>query len=118
MNWNNQIFNGLAVLAISMHPRFSTNRFVAPAIIAGSVIFSGSIFGLVLARERFALPVLFTNLDSVFQNEVPWTCDPAWSTADDFRVGTFSPLIRCLLQLPSDMLPWPCSQNLLSMRTK
>ncbi|EMD42015.1 hypothetical protein CERSUDRAFT_110556 [Gelatoporia subvermispora B] len=47
------VFNGLALLLVSMHPRFSVHRFAGPAIAAGSVIFSGSIMALVMNRERF-----------------------------------------------------------------
>ncbi|KAF9819956.1 hypothetical protein IEO21_01817 [Rhodonia placenta] len=47
------VFNGLALLLVSMHPRFSTHRFAGPAIAAGGLIFSGSIVTLILARDRF-----------------------------------------------------------------
>ncbi|KAJ6610099.1 hypothetical protein B0H10DRAFT_2062123 [Mycena sp. CBHHK59/15] len=47
------IFNGLALLLISLHPRFSVHRFAGPAIAAGTLLFSGSIFALVLNRDRF-----------------------------------------------------------------
>ncbi|KAJ7837509.1 hypothetical protein B0H14DRAFT_2362345 [Mycena olivaceomarginata] len=47
------IFNGLALLLLSLHPRFSTHRFAGPAVAAGSLLFSGSIWALVLDRERF-----------------------------------------------------------------
>ncbi|KAG8856483.1 hypothetical protein FRB91_000764 [Serendipita sp. 411] len=50
---NYSIFNGIALLAISMHPRFGKHAFAAPAIFLGSTIFSGSIALLVLNRERF-----------------------------------------------------------------
>jgi uncharacterized membrane protein YgdD (TMEM256/DUF423 family) len=50
------IFNGLSLLAISLHPRFSSGvgrlAFPAAAIGLGTVMFSGSIFPLVLAREK------------------------------------------------------------------
>lgn len=42
------MLNGLALLIISMHPRFAIHRFAGPAIAVGSVLFSGSIFALVL----------------------------------------------------------------------
>ncbi|KAJ7631106.1 hypothetical protein FB45DRAFT_557108 [Roridomyces roridus] len=47
------VFNGLALLLVSMHPRFSVHRFAGPAIFAGTTLFSGSIFALVLNRDRF-----------------------------------------------------------------
>ncbi|KAJ7169982.1 DUF423-domain-containing protein [Mycena filopes] len=47
------VFNGLALLLLSLHPRFSVHRFAGPAIAVGTVLFSGSIFALVLNRERF-----------------------------------------------------------------
>ncbi|EJC98695.1 uncharacterized protein FOMMEDRAFT_95664, partial [Fomitiporia mediterranea MF3/22] len=47
------IFNGLALMILSMHPRFSVHRFAGPAIAAGSFVFSSSIIALVLNRERF-----------------------------------------------------------------
>ncbi|KAI0756687.1 hypothetical protein C8Q80DRAFT_1129941 [Daedaleopsis nitida] len=47
------IYNGIALLAVSLHPRFALHRFAGPAIALGSVMFSGSIMALVLARDRF-----------------------------------------------------------------
>ncbi|GLB36247.1 putative protein of unknown function (DUF423) [Lyophyllum shimeji] len=47
------VYNGLTLLLVSLHPRFSTHRFAGPAIAAGGLIFSGSIMALVLARDRF-----------------------------------------------------------------
>ncbi|KAJ7783898.1 DUF423-domain-containing protein [Mycena maculata] len=47
------VFNGLALLLLSLHPRFSVHRFAGPAIAAGTFLFSGSIFALVLNRDRF-----------------------------------------------------------------
>ncbi|KXN89930.1 hypothetical protein AN958_04934, partial [Leucoagaricus sp. SymC.cos] len=47
------VYNGLGLLLISLHSRFSKHRFAAPAIVAGGAIFSTSIMALVLARERF-----------------------------------------------------------------
>ncbi|KAJ7925886.1 hypothetical protein B0H13DRAFT_2314012 [Mycena leptocephala] len=47
------VFNGLALLLLSLHPRFSTHRFAGPAVAAGTLLFSGSIFALVLNRDRF-----------------------------------------------------------------
>ncbi|EPQ60730.1 hypothetical protein GLOTRDRAFT_97790 [Gloeophyllum trabeum ATCC 11539] len=47
------IFNGLALLLVSLHPRFSTHKFAGPAIAVGSLVFSGSIVTLVLNRDRF-----------------------------------------------------------------
>ncbi|KAH9947905.1 hypothetical protein B0H21DRAFT_736083 [Amylocystis lapponica] len=47
------VFNGLALLLVSLHPRFSTHKFAGPAIALGSILFSGSIMSLVLNRDRF-----------------------------------------------------------------
>ncbi|KAJ3542706.1 hypothetical protein NM688_g5947 [Phlebia brevispora] len=44
--------NGLALMLVSLHPRFSVHRFAGPAIAAGTAIFSGSIFALVMWRDR------------------------------------------------------------------
>ncbi|KAL7418543.1 hypothetical protein Q5752_007001 [Cryptotrichosporon argae] len=56
------VYNGLALLALSAHPRLAPSassalvprsfRVAAALITAGAVVFSGSIVGLVLARER------------------------------------------------------------------
>ncbi|KAJ9100513.1 hypothetical protein QFC21_003553 [Naganishia friedmannii] len=46
------IYNGIALLAISQHPRFGTHKYAGPLIMLGTTMFSFSIFGLVLARER------------------------------------------------------------------
>ncbi|KAF9056268.1 hypothetical protein BJ165DRAFT_1432229 [Panaeolus papilionaceus] len=56
---NYAIYNGLAMLAVSLHPRLSTNRFAGAAITAGGLVFSGSIWCLVLARDklRFLGPI-------------------------------------------------------------
>ncbi|WVF68956.1 hypothetical protein IAT40_003730 [Kwoniella sp. CBS 6097] len=54
------IYNGIALLAISFHPALQSlstatrrYRFGAGLIMGGALVFSGSIFGLVLARDRF-----------------------------------------------------------------
>jgi uncharacterized membrane protein YgdD (TMEM256/DUF423 family) len=44
-------------MLVSMHPRFAVHRFAGPAILAGSLVFSGSIFGLVLGPDALR-PVL------------------------------------------------------------
>jgi uncharacterized membrane protein YgdD (TMEM256/DUF423 family) len=46
------LFNGVALLAVSMHPRFGRHAWAGPLIAAGTVVFSGSIMGLVLDREK------------------------------------------------------------------
>ncbi|KAG8987853.1 hypothetical protein FRB90_003106 [Tulasnella sp. 427] len=55
--WNSAshyaFLNGLGLLAISLHPRFSVHKFAGPAIALGCVFFSGSIPFLVLNPERF-----------------------------------------------------------------
>ncbi|CAE6457391.1 unnamed protein product [Rhizoctonia solani] len=45
--------NGVALLAISQHPKFSTHRFAGPAIALGTALFSGSIYLLILNKEKF-----------------------------------------------------------------
>ncbi|TFK30540.1 DUF423-domain-containing protein [Coprinopsis marcescibilis] len=47
------VYNGLAMMLVSLHPRFASHRFAGPAIAAGGLIFSSSILALVLARDRF-----------------------------------------------------------------
>ncbi|KAJ7103422.1 hypothetical protein B0H15DRAFT_812179 [Mycena belliarum] len=47
------MLNGLGLLLLSLHPRFSVHRFAGPAIAAGTLLFSGSIYALVLNRDRF-----------------------------------------------------------------
>ena len=47
-----QIYNGLGLLAISMHPKFGSHRFAGPAIIFGAGLFSLSIGAMVLGRGR------------------------------------------------------------------
>ena len=53
------MYNGLALLLVSLHPRFSVHRFAGPAIAVGSMVFSGSIMALVLARDKWVLRVDF-----------------------------------------------------------
>ncbi|WWC70931.1 uncharacterized protein I206_104883 [Kwoniella pini CBS 10737] len=60
-SWNTAssylIYNGLALLTISFHPGLlgSSKKYklASGLIISGALIFSGSIFTLVLAREKF-----------------------------------------------------------------
>ncbi|EIM83437.1 uncharacterized protein STEHIDRAFT_63389 [Stereum hirsutum FP-91666 SS1] len=47
------VYNGLGLLVISSHPRFAVHRFATPAIALGGLLFSGTIFGLTLNRDRF-----------------------------------------------------------------
>ncbi|KAI0652190.1 hypothetical protein C8Q79DRAFT_936529 [Trametes meyenii] len=47
------IYNGLGLLLVSLHPRFAVHRFAGPAIAVGSILFSGSIVTLILAKDRF-----------------------------------------------------------------
>lgn len=51
------IYNGLALMAVSLHPRLNLTgnqrmKIGAGMIIGGALTFSGTIFGLVLAREK------------------------------------------------------------------
>ncbi|KIM32953.1 hypothetical protein M408DRAFT_326645 [Serendipita vermifera MAFF 305830] len=50
---NYLIFNGIALLAISLHPKFGRHAFAGPAILCGASVFSGTIMALVLNRDRF-----------------------------------------------------------------
>ncbi|KZP31229.1 DUF423-domain-containing protein [Athelia psychrophila] len=47
------VFNGLALLAVSLHPRFAYHKFAGPAIALGGLVFSSTIMGLALARDTF-----------------------------------------------------------------
>jgi len=47
------IYNGLALLVISSHSRFAVHKFAGPAIAIGAAVFSGTVFALVLNRDRF-----------------------------------------------------------------
>ncbi|KAI0068376.1 hypothetical protein BV25DRAFT_1793588 [Artomyces pyxidatus] len=47
------VYNGLGLLLVSLHPRFAVHRFAGPAIAIGGFIFSSTILGLVLNRDRF-----------------------------------------------------------------
>jgi uncharacterized membrane protein YgdD (TMEM256/DUF423 family) len=52
---NYLIYNGLALLAISLHPRLNMSqrmKWGTGLIVGGALTFSGTIFGLVLAREK------------------------------------------------------------------
>ena len=46
------MFNSLALLAISAHPRLSHNRFAAGSLAVGSALFSGSLFLMVWLKSR------------------------------------------------------------------
>ena len=46
-----QIYNGLALLLISLHPRFSAKKLAGPAIAIGGAVFSVSIMAMVLSRD-------------------------------------------------------------------
>ncbi|KAG8710376.1 hypothetical protein FRC08_017250 [Ceratobasidium sp. 394] len=54
------IFNGLALMLISTHPRFSTHPFAGPAIGLGTCVFAGTIYLLVFNREKFKFLGPFT----------------------------------------------------------
>ncbi|GAA5986058.1 hypothetical protein JCM11641_005541 [Rhodosporidiobolus odoratus] len=45
------IMNGIGLLAISQHPVYS-KRLAVPLVIAGTTLFSGSIFALLLFKDR------------------------------------------------------------------
>lgn len=47
-----QIYNGLGLLALSLHPRLSKHRFAGPAIALGGMVFSTSIWCLTIGQER------------------------------------------------------------------
>ena len=52
---NYLIYNGLALLAVSLHHRLSSSqrmKWGTGMIVGGALTFSGTIFGLVLAREK------------------------------------------------------------------
>lgn len=53
---NYLIYNGIALLALSAHPSVSLGlkryKTAAGLIVGGVLVFSGSIFGLVLARDK------------------------------------------------------------------
>ncbi|KDR85095.1 hypothetical protein GALMADRAFT_54024, partial [Galerina marginata CBS 339.88] len=49
------VYNGLAMMLLSLHPRFSAHRFAGPAIACGGLIFSGSIWCLVIGREKLKM---------------------------------------------------------------
>jgi uncharacterized membrane protein YgdD (TMEM256/DUF423 family) len=55
-NWETasqyMLFHGIALLAISGHPRLAQRRVAAGAIALGTALFSGSIFTLVLLKAR------------------------------------------------------------------
>ncbi|WBW73551.1 ER transmembrane protein [Schizosaccharomyces osmophilus] len=42
------MFHSLAVMVISLHPKYGKSRWTAPLMVGGSTLFSGSIFALVL----------------------------------------------------------------------
>jgi len=42
------LMHGIVLLGVSMHPRFSRTKATAPLIAGGALLFSGSIYGLVL----------------------------------------------------------------------
>jgi uncharacterized membrane protein YgdD (TMEM256/DUF423 family) len=46
-----QIFNGLALLLISLHSRLSMHRLAGPAIAIGGLGFSGTIMAMTLNRD-------------------------------------------------------------------
>lgn len=52
------MYNGLALMLLSMHPRFVAHRFAGPAIAVGGLIFSSSIFALVWNREKYVSSIL------------------------------------------------------------
>ncbi|KAF9569669.1 hypothetical protein CPC08DRAFT_731832 [Agrocybe pediades] len=49
------VYNGLAMMLLSLHPRFANHRFAGPAIACGGLLFSGSIWALVVGREKLRM---------------------------------------------------------------
>jgi len=47
------LFNGLGLLVLSLHPRFSVHKCAGPLITVGAVLFSGTIWLLALSGDRF-----------------------------------------------------------------
>ena len=47
-----QLFNGLGLLVLSLHPRFSVHKCAGPLITVGAVLFSGTIWLLTLSGDR------------------------------------------------------------------
>ncbi|KAG6337332.1 hypothetical protein ID866_1757 [Astraeus odoratus] len=55
---NYAISNGLGLLLLSLHPRFSSHRFAGYSILGGCTIFSGSIMALILSKNlKFLGPI-------------------------------------------------------------
>ncbi|KAF9229397.1 hypothetical protein BS17DRAFT_771402 [Gyrodon lividus] len=55
---NYAIANGLGLMLVAMHPRFSAHHFAGPAILTGGAVFSGSIMALVLFKNlKFLGPI-------------------------------------------------------------
>ncbi|KIM67224.1 hypothetical protein SCLCIDRAFT_1210731 [Scleroderma citrinum Foug A] len=55
---NYLIVNGLGLLLVSQHPRFSSHHFAGCAILCGGAVFSGSIMSLILCKKlRFLGPI-------------------------------------------------------------
>ena len=46
------LFHGIALVAISGHPRLSQKRIAAGAIALGTLLFSGSLYALVLLKSK------------------------------------------------------------------
>lgn len=45
------IYNGLGLLLVALNPRLAANRFACPAILGGTLVFSGSIVALILSPK-------------------------------------------------------------------
>jgi len=71
-----QTFNGIALLAISQHKRFSTHKFAGPAIFGGTILFSGSILALAALKEKCVS--LLASLSMVAETR----CDPEPAPSD------------------------------------
>lgn len=88
MAW--QVYNGLALLLVSMHPRFSSHRFAGPAIIAGGLIFSGSIMALVLGQGRYVVYIVGVIVADTGQIQIFGPSDTAGGYNHDRWVRTLS----------------------------
>ncbi|CAE7098299.1 unnamed protein product [Rhizoctonia solani] len=60
------MINGVALMAISLHPKFSTHKIAGPAIALGGALFSGSIYLLIFKREQFRFLGPVTPLGGLF----------------------------------------------------
>lgn len=112
-----QVLNGIALLAISLHPRFGVHKFAGPAVLVGSSIFSGTIMALVLNRDRYLKYAMCHSVSDNRQVSIPWAYHSYRRVNNDSRVCLSSIIeVSVIDTFATAMLRWLCRIRRLAIK--